>query len=185
MCSSYWPVTLTQSFAGSVDGIVHLAPFHDLVVPALVALISRGTGHGSGGAAQAVPTGVLLQRPSKGTVPQQGTAPPPPTPLTLALTACQAAAATLVGIATTDEGTLACLKHGVPQAMVDLAHRGVSGAHRQCAPLRVSSQRWRRDINMHGLVRCTPPTAPLQRACSKKGLLFVSEGLSLISDDVH
>lgn len=43
------------------------------------------------------------------------------------LKACENAAATLAGIATTDEGIYSCLTHQVPKAIVSLVNRGISG----------------------------------------------------------
>ena len=41
--------------------------------------------------------------------------------------ACENAVSTLAGISTSEAGTLACLTHKVPRAVVMLARRGISG----------------------------------------------------------
>lgn len=41
--------------------------------------------------------------------------------------ACENAAATLAGLASTDEGIMSCLKHKVPRCIVELIDRGLSG----------------------------------------------------------
>lgn len=45
----------------------------------------------------------------------------------MSIKACENAAATLAGIATTDEGILSCLEHKVPAVLVSLAVRGITG----------------------------------------------------------